>query len=110
METAVSRSVRHWFVDRGIDPRFTAEPTSGLVSRARTHSDAEESLRYIYHQVTPLVKRLREWYSEEDLADLLFGRLSPEQVQMLGEEGEAETTPYDRFIIQSERQLRTTGR
>lgn len=106
METAITRSVHRWFADRGIDPRFTADSGQRLGTVARKASDAEESLRYIYKQVTPLVKRLQEWYSEDDLHDLLFGLVSPEQVRQIGDETEESDSPYEAWIVANERQRR----
>lgn len=110
METAIARSVRRWFVDRGIDPRFSADAGQRLTTVARPLSDAEESLRYLYKQVTPLVMRLREWYSEAELAELIFGRATPDEVVAASKEHQDDRTAYDEWIVASERQRRTLGR
>lgn len=104
METEIARSVHRWFSDRGVDPRFAADSGHRLTTVARKPSDAEESLRYIYKQVTPLVKRLLEWYSEDDLHDVLFGLVSPETVRQIGDERSEASSPYEDWIVASGRQ------
>jgi hypothetical protein len=104
--TPIAAAVFRWYSARGVQCRFAVDAPGELAPVGRPQTDAEGQLRWLAHQVAPVAKRLLEWYSEDDLVDVILGRLGPEGLQMVRAQGEAEISAYDEWSIDRERERR----
>jgi DNA relaxase NicK len=77
--------VYNWFRNRGVDVRYKPVGHDELPPIGRHETDSERQLRWLKSQVSPVVTRLLEWYSREDLISCIFDQGSHPEVVALEE-------------------------
>jgi hypothetical protein len=97
--SAIEGTVYEWYRRRGVLPRWVPGTAGQLVPIGRPLTDAEVSRAWLRDQVAPVVARLREWYSEEELYVVLFRSDGSHASAPVEEEGGQERAPnHDRPI------------
>ena len=72
MDSSIVSAVHRWYSTHGIEPRFVPEVVDWLDPVGRPETDGERQLAWLRATVTPLVRRLLEWYDREELIEFIF--------------------------------------
>lgn len=96
----IAAAVHRWYTARGVECRFTPEIPGEIAKVGRQETDAERQIRWLSQQVAPVVSKLREWYSEDDLYSVLFEEMDPLAARLIGGEQDTSLAGYDAWILE----------
>lgn len=101
----IASRVHRWYADRGVQPRYSPDATIETETIGHKKTDTERQLRWLSKQVAPVVRRLLEWYSEDDLWDIIGGRMDPAAISQLDRGEDSELSEYDDWTTIERRSL-----